>query len=85
MHARTKRVVWKSALLIGRAVKTSVPVKLKPLVSLKVRRGMVGGTAEVGAILETARSHHPFLKVTLQGKGQHLLARSQQGRGTGAG
>lgn len=66
-------------------MKTSVPVKLQPLVSLKVRRGVAGGTAEVGAILETVRSHHPFLKVTLQGKGQHLTASLQQGRGTGAG
>lgn len=66
-------------------MKTSVPVKLQPLVSLKVRSGVVGGTAEVGTILETACSHHPFLKVTLQSKGQHLTASWQQGRGTGAG
>lgn len=66
-------------------MKTSVPVKLQPLVPLKVRSGVVGGTAEVEAILETVRSPHPFLEVTLQGKGQRLTASRQQGRGTGAG
>lgn len=66
-------------------MKTSVPVKLQPLVPLKVRSDMVGGTAEVGAILETVRSPHPFLEVTLQGKGQRLTASRQQERGTGEG
>lgn len=53
------------------------PVKLQSLVPLKVRSGGVGSTAEVGAILETACSHHPFLEVPLQSIS--LLVGSREG------